>query len=173
MNTPALAIQDAINWMMTHNVMLKATPGSSKHAAVSLTPATISEARFNALSESAPIFGQLINAVAENHQFLQEAIEPVAQGDAFFRELLAMHKAIHQKGNAKRTPLLMMRTDFMDDQELGPQLIEFNGIAAGMGRLGSVLMNFIAICKSNLQMRLATGTKTRMQNLSITWLSPV
>lgn len=136
MNTPTLAIQDAINWMMTHNVMLKATPGSSKHAAISLTPATISEARFNTLRESAPIFGQLINAVAENHQFLQQAIEPVAQGDAFFRELLAMHKAIHQNGNAKRTPLLMMRTDFMDDQELGPQLIEFNGIAAGMGPFG-------------------------------------
>ncbi len=43
MNTPTLAIQDAINWMMTHNVMLKATPGSSKHAAISLTPATIFE----------------------------------------------------------------------------------------------------------------------------------
>lgn len=136
MNYSTAAIQDAINWMMTHNVMLKATPGSSKHAAISLTPATISEARFDALRESAPIFGQLINAVAENHEFLREAIEPVAQGDAFFRELLAMHQAIHQQGDARRTPLLMMRTDFMDDQGLGPQLIEFNGIAAGMGPFG-------------------------------------
>ncbi|MFC5080501.1 glutathione synthase [Vibrio thalassae] len=94
------------------------------------------KARFDQLIKAAPIFGKLLSAVASDAHFLRKAIEPVAADDAFFHELLNMHQAIHESGKALRTPLLIMRTDFMDDARLGPQLIEFNGIAAGMGPFG-------------------------------------
>ncbi|USE39801.1 glutathione synthetase [Endozoicomonas sp. SCSIO W0465] len=93
--------------------------------------------RFELLKSIVPLMGKLIHGVSEDHEFLIEAIEPLCSGDAFFASLLELHQSIHNSAApARRLPMLLMRTDFMDDAEFGPKLIEFNGIAAGMGPFG-------------------------------------
>ncbi|ABV87615.1 glutathione synthase [Shewanella pealeana] len=157
------AATDAIEWALTHGMALKTTPYSATHTAFSFTPTPISKARYQQLVDSVGLLGKLVHFVSEDHRFLNQAIAPITKGDPFFKALLEMHQAIHQAsnqtsvqvsnqapqqsidqgvssesrgGDAKRLPLLIMRSDFMDDAALGPKLIEFNGIAAGMGPFG-------------------------------------
>lgn len=127
------ATEDAIEWAILQGLSLKITPDSASHAALSFTPSVIDRKRFEALKTSVPLLGKMIHRVSEDHAFLLNAIEPVAYGDPFFAALLAMHRQLKE---APRLPLLIMRSDFMDDAKHGPKLIEFNGIAAGMGPFG-------------------------------------
>ncbi|WP_444894248.1 hypothetical protein ACJJIE_08125 [Microbulbifer sp. TRSA001] len=127
------AANEAVEWGLAHGLAFKSSRGSASHVPFSLTPSTIALERFETLKKAVPLLGKLIHQVSEDHQFLHEAISPVAHGDPFFGALLAMHGQIK---NAPRLPLLIMRSDFMDDVSQGPKLIEFNGIAAGMGPFG-------------------------------------
>lgn len=131
------AKNEAVEWALAHGMAIKATSDAARHPAFSLSPAPIKLARYEQLSSSVHLLGRLIHAVSEDHAFLQQAIAPITQGDAFFSALLAMHQRLHgPDGGALRRPLLIMRSDFMDDVQLGPKLVEFNGIAAGMGPFG-------------------------------------
>jgi glutathione synthase len=128
---------DAVDWALAHGVAFRKSDHSSTHTAFSFTPSVIDADRFNYLKSSVPILGRLIHAVSEDHEFLEQAVAPIITGDPFFRALLMMHDEIHNSPEGpQRLPLLVMRSDFMDDAELGPKLIEFNGIAAGMGPFG-------------------------------------
>jgi glutathione synthase len=53
---------------------------------------------------------------------------------------MALHRELHGEVDSRKTParqpLLLMRTDYMDDREQGTKVIEFNGIAAGMAPFG-------------------------------------
>ena len=135
--TPEPAIQDAIEWALLNGFSLKTSPESATHCAFSLAPTLIDEARFSHLRQSVPVLAKLIHAVSEDHDYLQEVMAPIAGADPFFTNLLNLHKHIHfGQQKAFRQPMLFMRTDFMDDAEVGPRVIEFNGIAAGMGPFG-------------------------------------
>jgi len=135
--TTKRATQDAIEWSLLHGLAFKTSAHSASHVAFSFTPTSIARERFAQLKSSVPLLGKLIHCVSENPVFLREAIAPVAAGDPFFEALLAMHYEIHNsQRKAPHLPLLIMRSDFMDDIQDGPKLIEFNGIAAGMGPFG-------------------------------------
>ncbi|WP_028115107.1 glutathione synthase [Ferrimonas senticii] len=131
------AVQDAIEWSLLNGMALKTAAHSAQHCAFSLAPTIIERDRFELLKSTVPLLGKLIHGVSEDHPFLQQAITPLIDGDPFFASLAALHDEIHFEGNeAPRLPMLLMRTDFMDDAKHGPKLIEFNGIAAGMGPFG-------------------------------------
>lgn len=131
------AIQDAIEWALLHGFALKTAPDAATHCAFSFAPTLIEESRFAQLKHATPLLAKLIHNVSQDHEFLQEAMAPIASADPFFSSLLQLHRHIHtSKQQALRLPILFMRTDFMDDAELGPGVIEFNGIAAGMGPFG-------------------------------------
>lgn len=131
------AIQDATEWALLNGFSLKTSPESATHCAFSLAPTLIEEARFSHLRQAVPVLAKLIHAVSENHEYLQEVMAPIAGADPFFTNLLNLHRHIHfGQQKALRQPMLFMRTDFMDDAEVGPRVIEFNGIAAGMGPFG-------------------------------------
>ena len=131
------AVQDAVEWALLNGFALKTAPETATHCAFSFAPTLIEEGRFNHLKESVPALAKLIHGVSEDHEFLREAMAPIAGADPFFTNLLKLHQHIHNgQQKALRQPMLFMRTDFMDDAEIGPRLIEFNGIAAGMGPFG-------------------------------------
>ena len=128
---------DAVEWALTHGVAFKESPCYAVHTPFTLTPAPISRGDYQHLKRAAQALSKLIYAVSEDHGFLYDAIHPIAAGDPFFSALLSMHQHIHSSpGSAPRLPLLIMRSDFMDDRRNGHQLVEFNGIAAGMGPFG-------------------------------------
>lgn len=127
------AATEAVEWGLAHGLAFKTGPETASHVPFSFAPSTIAKERFDTLKAAVPLLGKLVHAVSEHHQFLLEAIGPVATSDPFFAALLTMHQ---QTKEARRLPLLIMRSDFMDDAEYGPKLVEFNGIAAGMGPFG-------------------------------------
>ncbi|GAA4898422.1 glutathione synthase [Ferrimonas pelagia] len=133
-------IDSANEWAMMHGMAMKTGPGSARHCAFSLAPVSISQGMFTQLKQVTPLIARLIDRISEDHAFLQQALKPMGQADPFFGHLLRLHQQIHgtsaQPKAAVRQPLLMMRTDYMDDREQGPKVIEFNGIAAGMGPFG-------------------------------------
>ncbi len=129
--------QDAVEWALSHGMAFKSNNNSAKHTAFSLMPSVISRHSFSKLKSSVSLLGKLVHNVAQDHEFLKKAISPITAGDPFFKALLKMHQQLHKTPEtAPRLPLLIMRSDFMDDATLGPKLIEFNGIAAGMGPFG-------------------------------------
>lgn len=131
------AKNEAVEWALTHGMAIKQTSDSARHPAFTLTPTAIARPRFEKLKSSVPLLAKLIHAASEDAVFIQEAIAPITSGDIFFKALLQMHSEIHHGSEpARRVPLLIMRSDFMDDEALGPKLVEFNGIAAGMGPFG-------------------------------------
>ena len=131
------AVQEAIEWSLMHGMAMKTAADSASHCAFSFAPTLIQQDRFDHLKKVVPVIGKMIHGVSESHEFLEQAIAPLTGADPFFKNLLALHRHIHQEpGQAERVPMLLMRTDFMDDAIHGPKLIEFNGIAAGMGPFG-------------------------------------
>lgn len=131
------AKDDAVEWALTHGVAFKESLYSAVHTPFTLAPTPISQRDYLHLKSAAQTLSKLIYAVSEAHGFLYDAIHPITAGDPFFSALLSMHQQIHLSATkAPRLPLLIMRSDFMDDQRDGHKLVEFNGIAAGMGPFG-------------------------------------
>ncbi|MCL6270648.1 glutathione synthetase [Sansalvadorimonas sp. 2012CJ34-2] len=137
---PSQVIDEACEWAMMHGMAMKTSTGTARHCAFSLTPVAIKRDVFNGLKAATPLIARLIHNVSEDHAFVQQIMKDVSQADPFFGRLLKLHRQIHggssQRIEAPRQPLLMMRTDYMDGRVQGPKVVEFNGIAAGMGPFG-------------------------------------
>ncbi|MGL4349023.1 MAG: glutathione synthase, partial [Plesiomonas shigelloides] len=128
------AKDDAVEWALTHGVAFKTSPYGAVHTPFTLAPTPIRRRDYQHVTQAAQALSKLIYAISEDHGFLYDAIHPITAGDPFFSALLDMHQQIHSSATkAPRLPLLIMRSDFMDDKQDGHKLIEFNGIAAGMG----------------------------------------
>lgn len=137
---PSKVKDDAIEWALMHGMAFKSALTSARHAPFTLTPSLISRGHFQHLKNSVHLLGKLIHYVSEAHHFLNDAIQPITPSEPFFAALLNMHQQIHgastQRLSAPRMPLLIMRSDFMIDKDFELKLVEFNGIAAGMGPFG-------------------------------------
>ncbi|WP_237468646.1 glutathione synthase [Vibrio stylophorae] len=129
---------EALEWAIMHGVAIKNPDGSARHCPFSIAPMSLKRSVYQHLLKVTPLLTKLIDAVSEDHAFLRTALGQMGQADPFFGRLLQMHARIHQDEQhiARRQPLLIMRTDYMDDRQQGAKVIEFNGIAAGMGPFG-------------------------------------
>ncbi len=149
-NSPPLlanqVIEDAVEWAIMHGVAFRQADNSARHCPFSIAPMTMERKTFAQLVKVTPILSKLINSVSEDHDFIQTSLQSVAKADPFFARLLALHQQAHGEIDARmhpaRKPLLLMRTDFMDDRKHGAKVIEFNGIAAGMTPFGQRATEF-------------------------------
>ncbi|MEC6795888.1 glutathione synthase [Photobacterium sp. S4TG1] len=141
-------IEDACEWAIMHGVAFRQADDTAKHCPLSIAPMTIEREVYTHLRRVVPLLTKLISNVAEDSDFLQSALGDMAQADPFFGRLMALHHQIHGDANHRhepaRQPLLLMRTDFMDDRQYGAKVIEFNGIAAGMAPFGQRATEFHA-----------------------------
>ncbi|WP_245568401.1 glutathione synthetase [Ferrimonas futtsuensis] len=127
----------AVNWGLSHGVGFKTEAHLMRQVPFSFSPSVIHREDYARLASAASLLGRLIHGVAQDRPFLRQAIAPVAKADPFFRGLLRMHRRIHAGLSPYRPlPVLIMRSDFLEDRDLGFQLVECNGIAAGMGPFG-------------------------------------
>ncbi|WP_298444339.1 glutathione synthase [uncultured Ferrimonas sp.] len=140
---PALSqsvIDAASEWAIMHGVAFRQADNSARHCPFSIAPITMARATFQHLRQVTPLITKLISNLSEDHDFLQTSLAGVAKADPFFARLLSLHQQVHgqaqQHRQPARKPLLLMRTDFMDDRQHGAKVIEFNGIAAGMAPFG-------------------------------------
>ncbi|MEZ8388427.1 glutathione synthase [Vibrio splendidus] len=143
---PQQIIEDACEWAIMHGVAFRQSDNTARHCPFSLAPMSIEREVFEHLLKVTPLITKLINNVSEDHDFLQSSLSDVAKADPFFGRLMELHQQAH--GNTEecfkpaRQPLLLMRTDFMDDRQHGAKVIEFNGIAAGMAPFGQRATEF-------------------------------
>lgn len=137
-------IEDACEWAIMHGVAFRQADNTARHCPFSLAPTTMEREVYQHLLTVTPLIAKLISGVSEDHDFLQASLSDMAKADPFFGSLMMLHQQAHGDKNTRhgehqapaRQPLLLMRTDFMDDREQGAKVIEFNGIAAGMGPFG-------------------------------------
>ena len=133
-------IDEVTQWAIMHGVAFRQADNSARHCPFSIAPTTMTREMFQHLRKVTPLVTKLISNISEDHDYLQASLNDVAKADPFFASLLSLHQELH--GNIKnrlkpaRKPLLLMRTDFMDDRKHGAKIIEFNGIAAGMAPFG-------------------------------------
>ncbi|MEZ8206734.1 glutathione synthase [Vibrio splendidus] len=143
---PQQIIEDACEWAIMHGVAFRQPDNTARHCPFSLAPMTMERKVYEHLLKVTPLITKLISNVSEDHDFLQSSLSDMAQADPFFGRLMELHQQAHgseDKGlNSARQPLLLMRTDFMDDRQHGAKVIEFNGIAAGMAPFGQRATEF-------------------------------
>lgn len=137
---PQQVIEDACEWAIMHGVAFRQADNTARHCPFSIAPMTMKRDVFEHLRKVTPLIAKLINKVSEDHDFLQSSLGDVAKADPFFGHLMKLHYQAHGDQTHRKTPtrqpLLLMRTDFMDDRQHGAKVIEFNGIAAGMAPFG-------------------------------------
>ncbi|MGF1690082.1 glutathione synthase [Photobacterium kagoshimensis] len=133
-------INEICEWEIMHGVAIKNSDGTARHCPFSLAPMAMKRHVFENLQTVTPLIAKLISRISEDHDYLQSSLVEMAEAEPFFGRLMELHLQIHgtpeQPHQAVRQPLLLMRTDFMDDRVQGAKVIEFNGIAAGMGPFG-------------------------------------
>ncbi|MEZ8297438.1 glutathione synthase [Vibrio splendidus] len=143
---PQQIIVDACEWALMHGVAFRQADNTARHCPFSLAPMTMERKVYEHLLKVTPLITKLISNVSEDHGFLQSSLSDMAKADPFFGRLMELHQQAH--GNTEecfkpaRQPLLLMRTDFMDDCQHGAKVIEFNGIAAGMAPFGQRATEF-------------------------------
>ncbi len=128
-------VEDAVAEAMQLDLCFLSGPGQSRHVPFAFTPAPVDLPVYRQLVAVAPLLGRLTQALAQQPELIESLHAPLATGDAFFAELLSMHREL-QGGELPRLPLLLQRSDFMVDPGLGPRLVECNSIAAGMAPFG-------------------------------------
>ncbi len=129
-------IDDIVVQAMLLNLCFLSGPGQSRHVPFTFTPAPIDANTQSTLAAVAPLLGRLTQKLADCDDLIQAVHQPLTVGDAFFAEMLAMHRQLHHSGDLPRVPLLLQRSDFLLDEHLGPRLVECNSIAAGMAPFG-------------------------------------
>ncbi len=139
-------IQNACEWAIMHGVAFKQADNTARHCPFSLAPIAIKSKTYEHLLEVTPLITRLISNISEDHDFLQSSLSNMAKAEPFFERLMSLHQKAYgnteRKQKPARQPLLLMRTDFMDDRQHGARVIEFNGIAAGMGPFGQRTTEF-------------------------------
>lgn len=137
---PQQLVQEACEWAIMHGVAFRQADNTARHCPFSIAPMTMKRESFEHLQRVVPLMAKLIHNVSEDHDFLQASLGDMAKADPFFGRLMSLHREAHGDATHRqfpaRRPLLLMRTDFMDDREHGAKVVEFNGIAAGMGPFG-------------------------------------
>ncbi len=137
---PQDVINDILEWEIMHGVAFRQADNTARHVPFSIAPMTMERSVYQHLLSVTPLIAKLVSNVSEDHDFLQESLSDMAKADPFFGRLMELHQQAHGDASKRqqpaRQPLLLMRTDFMDDRQHGAKVIEFNGIAAGMGPFG-------------------------------------
>lgn len=137
---PQQIIEDICEWEIMHGVAFRQEDNTARHVPFSIAPMTMERSVYQHLRAVTPLVAKLVSHVSEDHEFLQQSLGKMAKADPFFGRLMELHQQAHGDSHLAekpaRQPLLLMRTDFMDDRQHGAKVIEFNGIAAGMGPFG-------------------------------------
>lgn len=130
-------LESAVEWALAHGMAFKHNASEARQVPFTLIPSSISRKDFDTLKSTAKLLATLIINVSKDSHFLNETLAQVATADPFVESLLLMYnKLIKSEHPPRREPLLIMRSDFMQDAKGYSSLVEFNSIAAGMGPFG-------------------------------------
>ena len=134
---PNTVVDDAVKKASQLSLNFLQAKGLRHHVPFTFTPGSILPGTVSQLELVSPLLGRLTHELSLRGGLLQTVHDPLAAGDPFFAALLSCHRELLSKPkDLLRTPLLLQRSDFMLDENLGPKLVECNSIAAGMAPFG-------------------------------------
>jgi glutathione synthase len=134
-----LMVSPSVEWALSHGLAFKSSEAMARHCPFTLSPCVIDKQDYLALQQVSEIFARWVYHLGENVVFLQKSMAILGQSDPLFKALISLYSNQQTFLSRKVTPLLLMRSDFMEDDQTGFGLIEFNGIAAGMAPFGQRL----------------------------------
>ncbi len=135
-------VSQAVEWALSHCLAFKSSRESARHCPFTLSPCVIDKEDYVSLQCVSEIFSRWVYALGENVDFLQKRMTVLGQSDPLFNALISMYSNDVDFSSRKVTPILLMRSDFMADEQSGFGLIEFNAIAAGMAPFGQRIHEF-------------------------------
>ena len=91
-------VDDVVKRAMGLDLAFLDTVGGKFQVPFALTPGPIDLSILSALQKSASLLGKLTQALSEDVNLMQGLHAPLAKGDAFFAELLSIHRELHSSG---------------------------------------------------------------------------
>ncbi|KAJ2256345.1 Glutathione synthetase [Coemansia sp. RSA 455] len=150
-------VDEAVDWEATHGLLLRAPKLDGDDwlatalvpAPVALAPSPIPRSEFDKVVALQPVFNQLFDRVARDHDFLTSTLESLGSADEFTLRILAMYIQQRVLGVWKPAVVGIHRSDYLihapenepDASPLAKQ-VEFNTIASSFASLSSIVGDF-------------------------------
>jgi glutathione synthase len=144
---PSTLVSRALGWANSKGLQVSPQPGMFVHAPLSLTPFPLSAAEFDKARALAPLYNELVEAVASDEAWLLSVLEATLASDPFTGRLARLLcDARASGGEVQPLHLGIHRSDYMLDEPAradggfaAPRLlqIELNTIASSFGCLSA------------------------------------
>lgn len=145
---PSALVSRALGWANTNGVQMSPQPGTFVHAPLSLSPFPLSATEFERARALAPMYNELVEAVATDTDWLLGVLEATLESDPFTGRLARVLREVLSHGpEAQPLHLGIHRSDYMLDEPASadgasfakPRLlqIELNTIASSFGCLSA------------------------------------
>ncbi|TPX63011.1 glutathione synthase [Powellomyces hirtus] len=143
----------AVDWALAHGLVVRAPTSSGAspaesavpavtHAPVALFPSPFPRKLFEQALVLQPLFNELVDNVARDHEFLTEVMDSLAKVDDFTGRLYDIYKRVHEEGISQSISLGLHRSDYLlhvpaDAPNTEPvlQQVELNTIASSFSSL--------------------------------------
>ncbi|KAJ2108483.1 Glutathione synthetase, partial [Coemansia sp. RSA 922] len=173
-------VDEAVDWEATHGLLLRAPKLDGDDwlatalvpAPVALAPSPIPRSEFDKVVALQPVFNQLFDRVARDHDFLTSTLESLGSADEFTLRILAMYIQQRVLGVWKPGVVGIHRSDYLihapenepDASPLAKQ-VEFNTIASSFASLSSIVGDFHRhmLAKTEYKDMLQAGNMTKDQ----------
>ena len=149
LGVPSAAVCDAmisegVAWASCNGLLMRRADDTSTfdHAPFSLLPAEFPAEQLEIATELAPLFGTLVDRIADDVPWLTRTLQGTADSDDFTRRLLKLCAKVQREGATQGARLAVLRSDYMlHDAEDGSAArllqVELNTIAASFGCLST------------------------------------
>ena len=149
-------IDEAVAWAACNGLLMKsaADPPTFEHTPFSLLPAEFPAEQLELAIELAPLFGTLVDRIADDVPWLARTLQGTAESDEFTRRLLKMCSRVQREGATQDARLAILRSDYMlhepeDGDAARLMQVELNTIASSFACLStrvSALHTHLAQC---------------------------
>ena len=149
LGVPSAAVCDAmisegVAWASCNGLLMRRADDTASfdHAPFSLLPAEFPAEQLEIATELAPLFGTLVDRIADDVPWLTRTLQGTADSDDFTRRLLKLCAKVQREGATQGARLAVLRSDYMlHDAEDGSAArllqVELNTIAASFGCLST------------------------------------
>lgn len=137
-------VAEAVAWASCNGLLTKSGTDDStalEHEPFSLLPVAFPAAQLDLAVRLAPLFGTLVDRIADDVPWLTRTLQSTADGDDFTKRLLRLCARTRREGATQGARLSILRADYMLHDTVGAPArllqLELQTIAAALGCLGA------------------------------------
>jgi glutathione synthase len=122
-------VQEAVDFALTNGILKYNSRFNLTHAPVCLSPFGIEKNTLDYLTETTPIFNEMMIKVGEDRDFLQEQLGPAARTDEFIKRLMDLFSRAELLHHLQISRNDFLMTDSGNSEGIMPKQVEFNTIS--------------------------------------------